>query len=433
MKLTSYWYDTAQPSGDYRRTEVPETVDVAIVGGGLTGLSAALELARHGATVAVLEAETMGWGASGRNGGMATTGLAIGIGTAIARYGRERAIEMHLEYERAINTVESLVDELGIECDFERFGKLALAVTRRDLEGLRSAQAEINSIPDLPDVTVLDRSELGTEIGSPYYVGGMVDPRGAGLHVGKFVHGLAGAAASWGAQLCEAAAVQSISRRGTRHTLQTTRGTVDAGEVLIATSGYTGGTTPWLRRRVLPVGSFIVVTEPLSPELAASLLPNGRMASDSKMLTYYFRLTPDNRLLFGGRARFALSNPDSDLRSAKILKRAMSTVFPQLASARIDYTWGGLVDITVDQMVHTGVNDGMHYSLGYSGHGVQMAAHSGREVGRYLAGKSDAYPWSDLKFPAVPGHFGPPWFLPFVGAGAHVIDGWNKLTGGRAR
>ncbi|UYM04128.1 NAD(P)/FAD-dependent oxidoreductase [Solicola gregarius] len=431
MKLTSYWYDTAEPSGDYRRTPVPETADVAIVGGGLTGLSAAVELARHGAKVVVLEAETLGWGASGRNGGMATTGLAIGMGTAISRYGRERAVAMHLEYDRAISTIEDLVDEFAIDCDFERSGKLALACNQRDLDGLRAAQDEINRIAELPDVTVLDGADLGAEIASPFYVGGMVDPRGAGLHVGKFVHGLAGAAAQSGAYLCEKAGVASMTPHGAQTVLQTTRGSVRAAEVLIATSGYTGKLTPWLRRRVLPVGSFIVVTEPLGPELAAELLPTRRMASDSKMLTYYFRMTPDNRLLFGGRARFALSNPDSDLRSAKVLRKAMTTVFPALRSARIDYTWGGLVDITLDQMVHTGMTKGAHYSLGYSGHGVQMATHMGREMGLYLAGKSESYPWAGDKFPAVPGNLGSPWFLPIVGAGAHVVDGWNRLTGGR--
>lgn len=432
MKLTSYWRDTSTPSGDYRRVHVPDHADVAVVGGGLTGLSAALELSKHGTRVVVLEAATMGWGASGRNGGMATTDLAIGIGTAIKRYGRERAVDMYLEYDRAISTVEDLVREHHIDCDFERTGKLALAVTQRDLQGLYAACDEINRVPGLSEVSVLDRSELSSEIASPFYVGGMVDPRGAGLHVGRFVQGLAGAAATGGAVLCEEAAVVSMERSGSGHLLQTTRGAVRADEVLVATSGYTGKVTPWLRRRILPVGSFIVVTEPLGPELAAQLLPNRRMASDSKMLTYYFRLTPDNRLLFGGRARFALSNPDSDLRSAKILRKAMSRVFPALSSTRIDYTWGGLVDITLDQMVHTGVSNGAHYSLGYSGHGVQMATHTGRGLGLYLAGKADSYPWAEGRFPAVPGNLGSPWLLPVVGAGAHVLDGWNKLTGDRA-
>jgi glycine/D-amino acid oxidase-like deaminating enzyme len=201
--------------------------------------------------------------------------------------------------------------------------------------------------------------------------------------------------------------------------------------VLIATSGYTGSLTPWLQRRVIPVGSFIICTEPLDSELAARVLPRGRMASDAKILTYYFRLTPDNRLLFGGRARFALSSPDSDLKSSRILRKAMVEVFPQLVGAKVDYTWGGLVDISRDQMVHAGVHGGIHYSLGYSGHGVQMATHTGRELARKLLGKRDDLPFRGITFPPVPGHFGPPWFLPIVGAGAHLVDRWNLYRGNR--
>ena len=222
-----------------------------------------------------------------------------------------------------------------------------------------------------------------------------------------------------------------VGRQAIRHLVQTSRGPVLADDVLVATSGYTSSLTPWLQRRVIPVGSFIICTEPLEPSLANELLPHGRMASDAKMLTYYFRLTPDNRLLFGGRARFALSSPDADQRSAQILRKAMTEIFPQLAEVGIDYTWGGLVDITMDRMVHTGQRNGVHYSLGYSGHGVQMATYSGQQVARKLLGRSASLPFTGGNFASVPGHFGPPWFLPFIGAGAHAIDRWNLIQGNR--
>jgi glycine/D-amino acid oxidase-like deaminating enzyme len=144
------------------------------------------------------------------------------------------------------------------------------------------------------------------------------------------------------------------------------------------------------------------------------------------MLTYYFRITPDNRLLFGGRARFALSSPDSDLKSAEILKDAMTTVFPYLSSTRIDYTWGGLVDLSMDRMVHAGQHNGIHYSLGYSGHGVQMAAYMGKQMALSMLGKPSSNAWEQLPYRAVPGHFGPPWFLPFIGGGAKIIDRFNS-------
>ena len=422
MKLTPYWLDTATPSGDYRRNPVPERADIAIVGAGFTGLSAALEAARHGASVVVLDSQTVGWGASGRNGGMATTGLAIGLGKAIKRYGQPEALEMFREYNRAIDTIEELVKEHSIDCDFQRSGKLTLAMNDKQVGQMRNTQRTLADLADYP-VTVVDKQDLHSEIGSDFYAGGMVDPLGAGVHVGKFVHGLAEAGARAGAALCENAQVTQLAARpGGGHDVHTSRGVVHADQVLIATSGYTGSLTPWLRRRTIPVGSFIIVTEPLPLETAQRILPNNRQASDNKMLTYYFRITPDLRLLFGGRARFALSNPDSDVKSAEILQRAMSTVFPYLASTRVDYTWGGLVDLSMDQMVHAGQHNGIHYSLGYSGHGVQMATYMGKQMALSMLGEPTRNLWEHLPHRAVPGHFGPPWFLPFIGGYAKAVD-----------
>ena len=433
MKLVSYWQDTATPAGDFRHTPVPGQVDVAVVGAGLTGLSAALELARNGSRVVVLETHAVGWGASNRNAGMATTGLAIGLNQAISRYGRDKAVEYYLEYDKAISAVESLVTEHRIECDFRRHGKLSLALTPRDLAGMRRTARVVASIGGLPELQVFGPDEIRTEIGSDFYHGGVVDPRGTGMHVANFVSGLARAAIDAGAAICENAPVVSLERSGDGHLVHTSRGPVRATEVLIATSGYTSGLTPWLQRRVIPVGSFIICTEPLDAQVAKELLPNGRMASDAKMLTYYFRLTPDNRLLFGGRARFTLSSPESDLKSARILRKAMTELFPQLSGTRIEYTWGGLVDISMDQMVHAGEHRGVHYSLGYSGHGVQMATYSGQQMARKLLGERPDLPFAGISFPPVPGHFGPPWFLPFIGAGARVIDRWNLVRGRRVK
>jgi glycine/D-amino acid oxidase-like deaminating enzyme len=422
MKLTPYWLDTAEPSGDYRRTPVPDRADIAIIGAGFTGVSAALEAAKQGASVVILDGQTVGWGASGRNGGMATTGLAIGLGAAIRRYGSGRAIEMFREYNRAIDTIEDLVKEHSIDCDFDRAGKLTLAMSHKQFDGMRKTQQVLAEQAGY-QVSLVPKSEIHEEIGTDFYAGALVDPLGAGVHVGKFVHGLAGAAARAGATICENAQVTDLeSRSDGTHTVHTTRGPVTADRVLVATSGYTGPLTPWLQRRTIPVGSFIVVTEPLPVDVAQQILPRRRQAADTKMLTYYFRLTPDNRLLFGGRARFALSSPDSDLKSARILEKAVAQVFPYLAGVGIDYTWGGLVDLSMDQMVHAGERNGIHYSLGYSGHGVQMATYMGKQMARQMLGLDARNVWEDLPYRAVPGHFGPPWFLPFIGGAAKVID-----------
>lgn len=416
MKNTSYWLDTAPAGPDRSRTEVTGHADVAVVGAGLTGLSAALHLARKGAKVAVFERETVGWGASGRNGGMATPGLSLGLRDAIARYGFPTASELYLKYNDAIDSIEKLVADEGIDCDFARTGKLNLAAKPAHFDGLRRTH-EVLAERMGYETRLVPKSELRSELGTDYYHGGVIDPKGAGLHVGKFVRGLGESAARMGVEIHEKAPVEQVRRLGgTRHEIVTPRGRISADQVLVATSGYTGRPFRWLQVRIAPVGSFIIVTEPLGRAVVDQLMPTRRMASDSKNLLYYFRITPDDRLLFGGRARFAISSTQTDKKSGGILRKAMVSVFPQLANARVDYSWGGQVDMSMDRMVHAGEHDGLFYSVGYSGHGVQMATYMGKQMAEYINGVPDANPWRDLNFRRIPGHVGPPWFLPFAGA-----------------
>jgi glycine/D-amino acid oxidase-like deaminating enzyme len=422
MKFTPYWLDTSTPGPDRSTTEVGGSVDVAVVGAGLTGLSAALHLARKGASVAVIERDTVAFGASGRNGGMATTGLSIGFRDAIARYGFESASAMFLAYNDAIDSVEKLVGEEGIDCDFARSGKMTLAAKPGHYDGLQQTHDVLAERLGY-ETQMVAKSGLRSEIASDFYHGAMVDPKGAGLHVGKFTRGLGESAARLGAQIHEKASVEQVRRLGgTKHEVVTSRGTLQADQVLVATSGYTTRPFRWQQLRIAPVGSFIIVTEPLGKDVCDQLMPNRRMASDTKNLLYYFRITPDHRLLFGGRARFAMSSPESDEKSGRILQKAMVSVFPQLAHTRVDYCWGGLVDMSMDRMVHAGEHDGLYYSLGYSGHGVQMATYMGKQMAEYMNGTMDANPWRDLTFKRIPGHVGPPWFLPFAGAYYKALD-----------
>jgi glycine/D-amino acid oxidase-like deaminating enzyme len=422
VKQVPYWLDTAPKGPDYTATSLPDAVDVAVVGGGLTGLSASLHLAKAGASVALFEKDTLGFGASGRNGGMCTTGLTISYRMAVARYGVATAGRLFLAFNAAIDTVEKLVRDESIDCDFSRAGKLNLAAKPAHYEGLARTHEALATDLDYP-TELAPGARLRDEVGSDYYHGGLVDPQAAGLHVGRFVRGLAGAADRLGVSLNEHAPVTELRKvRGQTHDVVTARGTVRADKVLIATNGYTGAALPWYRRRIVPVGSFIIVTEPLHEELVNELMPTRRMASDSKNLLYYFRITPDQRLLFGGRARFAISNQQSDLKSGRILRKGMLEVFPQLARRRIEYTWGGQVGMTLDRIPHAGVHDGVYYSMGYCGHGVQMATYMGRQMAEVMGGNLDANPWREFPFRAVPGHFGPPWFLPFAGAYYRVKD-----------
>jgi glycine/D-amino acid oxidase-like deaminating enzyme len=195
-----------------------------------------------------------------------------------------------------------------------------------------------------------------------------------------------------------------------------------AAQILLATGPSVHGPFGYFRRRIVPIGSFIIATEQLSEQLLDTLLPKRRTVTTSKNIGFYFRIAPDERLLFGGRARFAMSNARSDLRSGKILERAMLTIFPQLRESRIDYCWGGLVDMTADRLPRAGEHEGLFYSMGYSGHGAQMSVHMGQVMAEVMSGRSDLNPWRGLNWPAIPGHFGPPWFLPFVGAYYRMKD-----------
>jgi glycine/D-amino acid oxidase-like deaminating enzyme len=412
VERTPYWLATAPPAGDYSGRDLPARVDLAIVGGGITGLSAAIHAVKAGATVAVFDREHVGWGASGRNGGMCTTGASIGFTSLIDRYGVEVAARLWTIYGDAIDLVESLINEDQIDCDFARTGKMNLASKPAHFQRFVATHEALAKHLDYP-TELVSRSELPTEIGSAYFHGGMIDRRGAGMHVGKYVRGLAAWADRLGAAICEKTPVTRLRRAPDgAHEVTTDRGSIRADHVLLATDGYTDGLIPRFQRRIVPVGSFIIVTEPLDRRVVDELMPTRRMAVDSRNLLHYFRITPDNRMLLGGRAQVALSTAESDLSSARILRKVLVEFFPQLADVKIDFAWGGHVGITLDRIPHAGEQNGIHYALGYNGHGTQMATYMGRQMVKVIAGQPDANPWRDFSFRAVPLHFGRPWFLP---------------------
>ena len=422
MKLVPYWLDTAPRFSNGAKEPLGGRADVVVVGGGFTGLSAALALARKGAQVVLLEAGEVGHCASGRNGGMCNNGFAQDYYTLSTRLGRERAASLYRSFDAAVDTVERIIGEENIDCDFKRTGKLKLAAKPKHYDKLARSQELMARDAD-PDTYMVTREGLADELGADCYFGGMIFKKSAGMHMGKFVHGLAEAAARRGVRIYERTPLTGLKRlAGHSHEVSTPAGRVTGAQVLMATGTSSVGPLGWFRRRIVPVGAFIIVTEPLPVELLDRLLPRRRMATDTKNLVNYFRVTPDNRLLFGGRARFAASNPQSDAKSGVILRRAMIETFPMLADARIDYCWGGMVDMTRDRLPRAGEHDGLYYSMGYSGHGTQMSTYMGTIMAQVLDGKPDLNPWRDFDWPAIPGHFGPAWFLPFVGAYYRLKD-----------
>ena len=422
MKLAPYWLDTAPAFAGGRRGDVDARADVVIIGGGFTGLSAALALARRKASVVVLDAGRVAGEASGRNGGQCNSGLAHDYATLAAHLGPQRAKAYYRAHAEAVDAVESLTLDEAIACDFRRCGRLKLAAKPEHFEKIARAYEILRDEVD-PNVVLVPPEAIRDEIGSDAFFGGMVQTTSAQLHVGRFGVGLAEAAAGRGARIHEHTSVTKLQRlSGRRYRVTTSRGTIDADQVLVATGATTHGPFGWFRRRIVPVGSFIVVTEPLDPAVLDRLVPRRRNYVTSKNIGNYFRVTPDNRLLFGGRARFAMSNPRSDLKSGTVLRAGLAEIFPELAEVRIDYCWGGLVDMSADRLPRAGEHDGLFYAMGYSGHGVQMAVGTGQAMAQVMAGHAEANPWRDLSWPAIPGHFGKPWFLPLVGAYYRVQD-----------
>lgn len=421
MRSESYWLDTAPAFTGAQTGALPARVDVVIVGGGFTGLSAARALALKGASVAVLEAGRVVGEASGRNGGHCNTGVAQDYGSLVASLGAERARAYYRAYESAVKSVVTLVEEEGIACDLKRSGKLKLAAKPQHYEGLARTCELIRREVDA-DVELLSAEQARAEVDSAEFHGGLLQRNGVQMHIGRFGVGLAEVAARHGALIYQQTTVQGWKAEAGGYRLDTNRGSLQAGQVLMATGASQHGGLGWYRRRIVPVGSFIVATEVLPEALLERLLPQQRSYVTSRMIGNYFRVTPDNRLLFGGRARFAMSGGSSDAKSGKILQAAMVQMFPQLAHVKIDYCWGGLVDMTSDRLPRAGQHGGVYHSMGYSGHGVQMSVHMGQVMAEVMDGKVEANPWRELNWPAIPGHFGKPWFLPMVGAYYRLQD-----------
>jgi len=427
----NYWLTTAE----FPKTEprpLPARVDVAVIGAGFTGLSAARTLAKRGAKVAVFESETIGWGASSRNGGMVLTGMKLGVNKLISMYGRDLTRRMYAASLATIDCVVQIIRDEAIDCDFSRCGHLEVACKQKHFDDY-ARQAEVIAREFNHKLRVVQKPELHAEIGSTIYHGGMVDEISAGVNAARYVAGLARAAMKAGAEIFEHTRVEELRRESQQGEsgwkISTSSGALWARDVFVATSGYTSRATPALQKKIIPIGSFIITTEVLPEALAHELSPRNRMIYDSKNYLYYYRLTPDRRMLFGGRAAFFPENDQTIRHSAEILRRGMIDVYPQLREAKVEYVWGGTLDFAFDIMPHAGQIDGMYYALGYAGHGVAMATYQGQNIAELIAAEKTAgdkpeNPFVGIPFPGAPlGLYnGRPWFLPFAGVWYKFLD-----------
>ena len=407
-KFAPFWWDRVpRPAAD--GSPLPERVDVAVIGSGYTGLSAALQTARAGRSTLVVDAEDAGWGCSSRNGGQISTSIKPGFDVLAKRHGEERARAILLDGQRSLAWVGEVVGAEQIDCDFRVVGRFHAAHNAREFAALARRVAEQPKGLEV-EMQVVPRSEQRAELDTDAYWGGVVYLRHASIDPARYHQGLLERALAAGARVVGRCRAMSIENDGDGHLLRTARGIVRARDVVVATNGYTGQLTPWLQRRVIPIGSYMIATEPLPEGQMARLMPKDRIVSDTRKVVFYYRASPDRRrILFGGR----VSTGETDPRiSGPLLHAEMVKLFPELAAVRISHSWCGFVAYTFDELMHIGKHEGVHYALGYCGSGVGMASYLGMRLGLQVLGRKEGATALDgLAFRTRPLYTGNPWFL----------------------
>ncbi|MFJ3154504.1 NAD(P)/FAD-dependent oxidoreductase [Pseudomonas protegens] len=381
----SYYAASSLPQPDYPALAGDLTADVCVVGGGFSGLNTALELAERGLSVVLLEAHKIGWGASGRNGGQLIRGVGHGLDQFTKVIGKDGVRQMKLMGLEAVEIVRQRIERFQIPCDLT-WGYCDLANKPADLAGFAEDAEELRSLDYRHQTRLLQADEMHSVVGSKRYVGGLIDMGSGHLHPLNLALGEARAAQQLGVQLFEHSAVTRIDY-GPEVKVHSSRGTVRAKTLVLGCNAYLNDLNPELGGKVLPAGSYIIATEPLSPALAQELLPQNMAVCDQRVALDYYRLSADRRLLFGGACHYSGRDP-KDI--AAYMRPKMLEVFPQLAAVKIDYQWGGMIGIGANRLPQIGrLKDqpNVYYAQAYSGHGLNATHLAGKLLGEAISGQ----------------------------------------------
>lgn len=397
----TYYYDSRNL--DIIRPHLAQNLhaDVCIIGAGFGGLSAALELAEQGKSVIVLEGARIGFGASGRSGGQAINGFEDGIDEYVEQFGFEMTQKLWAMSLEAIDIIDERIAKYGIQCDWKK-GYATLALNHRRMDDLLAIEKSSREVFGYGNMQLWDKAQLKQYLGSDIYVGGLFDSNSGHLHPLNYCLGLAKACLDLGVQIFEHSPVVDMKTQGDKVMLKTKKAQITAQNVVIATNAYIAGLPRSIHRgtarKILPVESFIIATEPLEQAVADSVINNGMSVCDNNLLLDYYRLSADNRLLFG-------SDSSSNKDMVQVMRRNMLKVFPQLADVNIDYGWGGPIDMTMNSQPHFGrIKPNIYFAHGYSGHGVALTGLAGRIIAEAILGNDERLSvFEQLKIPSIYG------------------------------
>lgn len=388
MTVQSLWAATAQPAPALQSLEGERQCDVVIIGAGYTGLSAARHIADSGREPLIVDANTLAWGASGRNGGVVSPKFRVGFSALMARYDRDTALHMYRTGYAAVDSLVETVETLGLtDASLHMGGHIAAAHNVHALAGLESTANWIKRETGGASSVMIPADQVREMTGSTIFAGGLLTPKAGGIHPLNYARGIARHLTDRGVKIFINSAAQRVTREGDRVIVQTPQGRVSARQVIYATNGYSDQTrvTDSLHRRLIPFRSAIIATEPLPAHVLATLMPGGQVCGDTKRMLRWFRVVGD-RLIFGGRGAFGKNDSHSAFDD---LQRSMAVVFPILRDYKVAYRWSGLVAMTLDYLPHAGkLDERSYYAIGYNGGGVAMSTWMGKQLSAMTAGEN---------------------------------------------